>query len=447
MHVWGQIINKNKREKGVTYKGKKKQHDRWSYDMPRPARFMSDPCNCKRGKSIPSKLKCGTITHERRQKIFHSFWTKMTWAEKKMYVKGLVKVENVKRRRGNNEVSRRSLSMTYTLKNGFEEIRVCKNMFTGTLGLKGRTVVEWVKGDMENITTNEITEGPKINRKSLVRQAKSAECDSGLRNFFNDLPKMESHYCRASSKKLYLEPWWASKSSLYNLYKNDYCARNQLESVSNAKFYTTFNDLNLSLFRPKKDECEVCVGYRTKNIPEEVYQLHQKLKDEARMQKSIDKSSCNTSVFTIDLQSVLLSPKTNVSTMYYKTKLVIHNLTIYNLKTKEVYCYLWNEAEGQLSANEFSSIVTYFLETEVIPKLDATREIVIYSDGYTCQNRNAILANALLHVASVHKEVTILQKYLLKGHTQMEVDSVHSCIERVVRNIKINLPADYVEIC
>nr|CAI5831718.1 unnamed protein product [Callosobruchus analis]CAI5841246.1 unnamed protein product [Callosobruchus analis] len=29
----------------------------------------------------------------------------------------------------------------------------------------------------------------------------------------------------------------------------------------------------------------------------------------------------------------------------------------------------------------------------------------------------------------------------------MEVDSVHSCIERVVRNIKINLPADYVEIC
>nr|CAI5839220.1 unnamed protein product [Callosobruchus analis] len=83
MHVWGQIINKNKREKGVTHKGKKKQHDRWSYDMPRPARFMSDPCNCKRGKSIPSKLKCGTITHERRQKIFHSFWTKMTWAEKK----------------------------------------------------------------------------------------------------------------------------------------------------------------------------------------------------------------------------------------------------------------------------------------------------------------------------------------------------------------------------
>nr|CAI5841243.1 unnamed protein product [Callosobruchus analis] len=319
-------------------------------------------------------------------------------------------------------------------------------MFTGTLGLKGRTVVEWVKGDMENITTNEITEGPKINRKSLVRQAKSAECDSGLRNFFNDLPKMESHYCRASSKKLYLEPLWASKSSLYNLYKNDYCARNQLESVSNAKFYTTFNDLNLSLFRPKKDECEVCVGYRTKNISEEVYQLHQKLKDEARMQKSIDKSSCNTSVFTIDLQSVLLSPKTNVSTMYYKTKLVIHNLTIYNLKTKEVYCYLWNEAEGQLSANEFSSIVTYFLETEVIPKLDATREIVIYSDGCTCQNRNAILANALLHVASVHK-VTVLQKYLLKGHTQMEVDSVHSCIERVVRNIKINLPADYVEIC
>jgi len=42
---------------------------------------------------------------------------------------------------------------------------------------------------------------------------------------------------------------------------------------------------------------------------------------------------------------------------------------------------------------------------------------------------------------------TIIQKYLLRGHTQMEVDSMHSTIERKVRNKKINIPADYVTIC
>ncbi|CAH1106731.1 unnamed protein product [Psylliodes chrysocephalus] len=43
--------------------------------------------------------------------------------------------------------------------------------------------------------------------------------------------------------------------------------------------------------------------------------------------------------------------------------------------------------------------------------------------------------------------ITVIQKYLQKGHGQMEVDSVHSDIERQIRNKKINIPADYVYIC
>lgn len=43
--------------------------------------------------------------------------------------------------------------------------------------------------------------------------------------------------------------------------------------------------------------------------------------------------------------------------------------------------------------------------------------------------------------------VTIEQKYLEKGHTQMEADSMHSCIERKLRNVSINVPAEYVGVC
>nr|CAH7719285.1 unnamed protein product [Callosobruchus chinensis] len=280
-------------------------------------------------------------------------------------------------------------------------------MFVGTFGLIGRTVVEWVKEDLENIENTEIVEGPEINRRSLNLY--------GCQNY-----------------------------PFYRFYETDYCIQNKLPPVSIAKFHATFNDPNLSLFHPKKDESDVCVGYRTSNVTEEKYKLHQILK-EARTEKSKDKLSNDAVVLCVDLQSVLLSPKTNVSNMYYKTKLIVHNYTIYNLKSKKAYCYLWNEAEGQLTSNESSSILVYFLETEIIPKLDSVRTIIIYSDGCTGQNRNAILANVLLHVATIHK-VTILQKYLLKGHTQMEVDSVHSCLERVLKNTKINLPADYIEI-
>ncbi|KAG8254785.1 hypothetical protein J6590_108141, partial [Homalodisca vitripennis] len=48
------------------------------------------------------------------------------------------------------------------------------------------------------------------------------------------------------------------------------------------------------------------------------------------------------------------------------------------------------------------------------------------------QNKNAILSNALLHL-SMESNVVIEQKWLVKGHTQMECDSVHSKIESLLQ--------------
>lgn len=69
--------------------------------------------------------------------------------------------------------------------------------------------------------------------------------------------------------------------------------------------------------------------------------------------------------------------------------------------------------------------------------------VLLYSDGCTYQNRNSTLSTALSNLAT-EKNVRIVHKYLEPGHTQMEVDSVHSTIEQNVKNRKINLPADYV---
>lgn len=65
-------------------------------------------------------------------------------------------------------------------------------------------------------------------------------------------------------------------------------------------------------------------------------------------------------------QAVLLRPKSNVSSLYYKTKLIVHNFTIYDLKRKISYCFMWNETEGGLTVNKFRSIIFYFLRKYVI---------------------------------------------------------------------------------
>lgn len=66
------------------------------------------------------------------------------------------------------------------------------------------------------------------------------------------------------------------------------------------------------------------------------------------------------------------------------------------------------------------------------------KPIIIYSDGCTYQNRNAIMANALLSLSKDY-HMTIIQKYLVKGHTQMECDSVHATIVSQSKSDRYNL--------
>lgn len=125
---------------------------------------------------------------------------------------------------------------------------------------------------------------------------------------------------------------------------------------------------------------------------------------------------------------------------------MVHKFTIFDLHTKEGYCFVWHEGEGELTSNCFSSIICQFMITEIIPNLTPNQKIILISDGCSAQNRNFTLSNALLNL-SVTKQVCIEQKYLEKGHTQMECDSMHSTIERYLKGRNINVPADIVAAC
>jgi len=106
-----------------------------------------------------------------------------------------------------------------------------------------------------------------------------------LNTFFELLPKLESHYCRASTSKLYLEIVWLTKMALNNFYCNDFCVSHNISPVSNAMFYITSEEKNISLFKPKKDACDICTAYETGNFSIEQKELHDQIKFEARQEK------------------------------------------------------------------------------------------------------------------------------------------------------------------
>ena len=265
-----------------------------------------------------------------------------------------------------------------------------------------------------------------------------------LSKWLEGLPVVPSHYCRNTpsyQNKRFLEPG-TTIANLHHEYRKA-AEQGGHRSVCIKIFSETFHDLNYSVFIPRKDQCDICVSTKHGNTDEATYKAHIQAKNDAREEKAKDKDdeSSKTSVWTVDVQAVLLCPKTRASAMYYKTKLQVHNLSFFNLKTREGYCYVWDETQGDVNSEMFAYL-QYQHFCDVLDAHPEIKEVIIWSDGCTYQNRNTNLANSLLHLA-ITRGVKIVQKYLVVGHTQMEVDSMHSSIERKIIG-DMYLPHDYI---
>jgi hypothetical protein len=225
--------------------------------------------------------------------------------------------------------------------------------------------------------------------------------------------------------------------------------------ISTGSFHALTKEMNVAVFKPRKDLCDRCFEFmqlssynRSKKLPPPIktpeFEMHWHLKNQARESKDFDNKNIKKDeiIITVDCQATLLTPVLEASKCYYKMKLNIHNQTIFNNVTHEADNYLWDETQGGLDSSIFATILCKHLKKCVDNKPNI-KKIIIYSDGCNYQNRSIVISNALL-LFSVTHDVIIEHKYLKKGHTQMEVDNVHSLIERTIRNQVINEPDDYV---
>ena len=57
-------------------------------------------------------------------------------------------------------------------------------------------------------------------------------------------------------------------------------------------FTELFHELNLSLYRPKKDQCDTSVGYEAGNVEKETYQEKSEKKDRSSSSKDCRQRSC-----------------------------------------------------------------------------------------------------------------------------------------------------------
>ena len=141
------------------------------------------------------------------------------------------------------------------------------------------------------------------------------------------------------------------------------CLASQRRAVGWKLFNVAFHRQKLSVFipppppppPPPKDQCNVCISAKFGHISNEMYKKHLDKKTASQQEKEKDKTESNIqiSVWTVDLQSVLTCPNTQASAMYYKTKLTVHNMTYYDLKSKQAFNYVFDETNGDLSSHMF----------------------------------------------------------------------------------------------
>lgn len=442
---WNDGKNKKLREQGKSYKGWERPKDgKGKRGHERDERKLGPPCKseaCKKSKF----RQCQGIEMNERDEIFSNFWEKLSWDQKKMYIVSLVtKAEKKHTTKKPGELSRKNFSYSYNLKklNG-TTVPVCKTMFLNTFGLKEWSVQDWVsKAKPFGMTPSQETVNKE--RRNTRPTRNTNEAKQMLMTFLDMLPKLPSHYCRKSTTKVYVEPTGGNMTDIYNEYKK-MCETNEggpIQPLSRFTFDTVVNSKNIAFQPPKKDRCDTCISYEVGQVKESVYNEHIANKEAARAEKEKDKKMGEEGkciVITQDLQSVKVCPSLNASALYYKTKLICHNFTMFDINKHTARCFWFDETQADLTASTFASCVTDFLSDICVN----TTPIILWSDGCTAQNRNAVFANALLSF-SYENNVIITQKFLEKGHTQMEVDSVHATIERKLKNKHIYLPSDYI---
>jgi len=154
---------------------------------------------------------------------------------------------------------------------------------------------------------------------------------AGVREHINSFPRMNAHYTRADSNRQFLGSD-LNISRMYHLYKET-CGATGVQPVKLGVYRRVFcTEFNLSFHQPRKDVCSKCESYAIADNEEKealsTDKEHLERKELARNEKAADKAkACKDSTYhavTVDLQSVLTTPCSNVSDMYYSRKLAVY---------------------------------------------------------------------------------------------------------------------------
>lgn len=431
---------------------KRAQPEKWKRNIAK--RLKLDAKKPKSKTCLSCRWKCQEHFSEEDQNQLCTAYNKLeSYNRKKDFLLSNMEIQIKQRERvrgGNvNRQRDRTNSVEYYFMKDGLRIRVCKSFFMGTLAIGHSPITEAIAGRSES---GHFGGEDKRGRHHAANKTKDSDL-ALVRQHIESFPKTPSHYTRQHSARQYLDPTLTIQK-MHHLYE-EYCQSRAeaVRPVSSSVYRKVFcTEYNLSFFKPKKDQCDLCAQYLQADDSRKIeikaaYDEHIKMKVQCQNAKTADKIEASTkpdlAIATFDLQSVLQIPCSQVSPLYYSRKLNMFNLTVYSLKSpNDAVCYCWTELDGKRGSSEVGTCILKWLSS--LP--ESVNEAILYSDTCSGQNRNRYIAAALLFAVQTMNIKVIHQKFLERGHTYMEVDSMHAAIEFAKKNVPVYSPHDWQNI-
>lgn len=148
----------------------------------------------------------------------------------------------------------------------------------------------------------------------------------------------------------------------------------------------------------------------------------------------------------VDMQKCMATPNLTNTKSFYLRKLWTLNLTIFEPQRNVANNMIWSENIGARGGNEVASCLIRWAEEN----RDLLRDVeclTIWSDNCAGQNRNTMVIMAYMWLMHQFPHIKVINhKFMLKGHTHMEVDQVHSRIEgkkKRLKTMQIAIPRDW----
>lgn len=128
-----------------------------------------------------------------------------------------------------------------------------------------------------------------------------------------------------------------------------------------------------------------------------------------------------------DLEQVIYLTKSLQSDIFYKHRLSNYNFTIYELASRDGWCFLLHECETGRGSCEISS---HFHRCLCILDERGVKQVEFYCDRCVGQNKNLIIPTMLQHFIEKARFVeSVTVNFFPTSHGQSEGDSMHSVIE------------------